>query len=216
MVAVFAGFAAGQLVMFQQMGFGLGVAILIDATLVRTVLMPAVDGAARRSQLVPAALPAWLPDLRVEPPSSPAPTTRTAPASPVIDNQRRAARPATPTAGRRRTTVVVYVAPGQSGAGMLAQSRDPLRGDNPLKHPGESQSASTPKATRKRRSRGPPVRGVAPPRGALDAVAGHDEAARLRLARRSRWPGLYPSHGAEPAYVSNDLAVAADPEETLE
>ena len=41
MVAVFAGFAAGQLVMFQQMGFGLGVAILLDATLVRTVLMPA-------------------------------------------------------------------------------------------------------------------------------------------------------------------------------
>ena len=41
MVAVFAGFAAGELVMFQQMGFGLGVAILIDATLVRTVLMPA-------------------------------------------------------------------------------------------------------------------------------------------------------------------------------
>ncbi len=41
MVAVFAGFAGGQLVMFQQMGFGLGVAVLLDATLVRCVLVPA-------------------------------------------------------------------------------------------------------------------------------------------------------------------------------
>ena len=41
MVAVFAGFAAGDLVMFQQMGFGLAVAVLIDATLVRTLLLPA-------------------------------------------------------------------------------------------------------------------------------------------------------------------------------
>jgi putative drug exporter of the RND superfamily len=41
MVVVFAGFSSGQLVMFQQMGFGVAVAILIDATLVRTVLVPA-------------------------------------------------------------------------------------------------------------------------------------------------------------------------------
>src|SRR5215212_471066 len=41
MVAVFAGFASGQLVMFQQMGFGLAVAVLIDATIVRSVLVPA-------------------------------------------------------------------------------------------------------------------------------------------------------------------------------
>ncbi len=41
MVAVFGGFAAGDLVMFQQMGFGLGVAIILDATLVRSVLVPA-------------------------------------------------------------------------------------------------------------------------------------------------------------------------------
>jgi RND superfamily putative drug exporter len=41
MVAVFAGFASGQLVMFQQLGFGLGVAVLIDATLVRSVIVPA-------------------------------------------------------------------------------------------------------------------------------------------------------------------------------
>jgi RND superfamily putative drug exporter len=41
MVAVFGGFAAGELVMFQQMGFGLGVAVLLDATIVRSVLVPA-------------------------------------------------------------------------------------------------------------------------------------------------------------------------------
>jgi putative drug exporter of the RND superfamily len=40
MVAVFAGFAGGQLVMFQQMGFGLGAAVLIDGTLVRSVIVP--------------------------------------------------------------------------------------------------------------------------------------------------------------------------------
>ena len=41
MVAVFAGFASGQLVMFQQMGFGLAAAVLIDATLVRSMIVPA-------------------------------------------------------------------------------------------------------------------------------------------------------------------------------
>jgi len=41
MVAVFSGFAAGDLVMFQQMGFGLAIAVLVDATLVRTILVPA-------------------------------------------------------------------------------------------------------------------------------------------------------------------------------
>jgi uncharacterized membrane protein YdfJ with MMPL/SSD domain len=40
-VAVFAGFAMGDLVMFQQMGFGIAVALLIDATIVRSVLVPA-------------------------------------------------------------------------------------------------------------------------------------------------------------------------------
>jgi len=72
MVAVFAGFAAGQLVMFQQMGFGLGVAILIDATLVRTILMPAwMELLGDRNWYLPRFL-RWLPDLRVEPAAEPA------------------------------------------------------------------------------------------------------------------------------------------------
>ncbi|MBN1160346.1 MAG: MMPL family transporter [Dehalococcoidales bacterium] len=41
MVAVFMGFALGDLVMMQQMGFGLAVAVFLDATLVRCVLVPA-------------------------------------------------------------------------------------------------------------------------------------------------------------------------------
>jgi uncharacterized membrane protein YdfJ with MMPL/SSD domain len=41
MVAVFGGFALGDMAMFQQMGFGLAVAVLLDATLVRSILVPA-------------------------------------------------------------------------------------------------------------------------------------------------------------------------------
>ena len=41
MVAVFGGFAAGDLVPLQQMGFGLAVAVFLDATVVRSILVPA-------------------------------------------------------------------------------------------------------------------------------------------------------------------------------
>jgi uncharacterized membrane protein YdfJ with MMPL/SSD domain len=41
-VAVFAGFARGDLIMFQQMGFGVAVALLIDATIIRSILLPSV------------------------------------------------------------------------------------------------------------------------------------------------------------------------------
>ena len=40
-VVVFVGFALGELVMFQQIGFGVAVALLLDATVVRSVLVPA-------------------------------------------------------------------------------------------------------------------------------------------------------------------------------
>ncbi len=54
MVAVFGVFATLGALEFKQMGVGLAVAILIDATIVRAVLLPGVDEAARRAQLVPA------------------------------------------------------------------------------------------------------------------------------------------------------------------
>jgi RND superfamily putative drug exporter len=41
MVVVFSGFAFGELATFQEMGFGLAVAVIIDATVVRSVLVPA-------------------------------------------------------------------------------------------------------------------------------------------------------------------------------
>jgi RND superfamily putative drug exporter len=40
-VAVFVGFATGDLVPFQQMGFGVAVSLAIDATLLRSVILPA-------------------------------------------------------------------------------------------------------------------------------------------------------------------------------
>jgi RND superfamily putative drug exporter len=41
MVAVFGGMASGDLVVFQQVGFGLAVAIILDATIIRMILVPA-------------------------------------------------------------------------------------------------------------------------------------------------------------------------------
>ncbi|MCH8135250.1 MAG: MMPL family transporter [Proteobacteria bacterium] len=41
MVGVFGGFALGDMSVFQQMGFGLAAAVIIDATLVRSILVPA-------------------------------------------------------------------------------------------------------------------------------------------------------------------------------
>jgi RND superfamily putative drug exporter len=67
MVVVFWGFAAGDLVGLQQVGFGLGIAILLDATIVRMVLVPAsMKLLGKWNWYMPSAL-GWLPDLRVEP-----------------------------------------------------------------------------------------------------------------------------------------------------
>jgi RND superfamily putative drug exporter len=66
MVAVFGGFAAGRLGPLQQMGFGLAVAVFMDATIVRTLLVPA---AMRLLGDVNWYLPKWLqwlPQIHVE------------------------------------------------------------------------------------------------------------------------------------------------------
>ena len=55
MVAVFGVFATLSSLVFKQLGIGLAVAILLDATLVRGDPAPGHDEAARRPQLVPAA-----------------------------------------------------------------------------------------------------------------------------------------------------------------
>jgi uncharacterized membrane protein YdfJ with MMPL/SSD domain len=65
-IAVFWGFAMGDLIMFQQMGFGVAVALLIDATIVRGVLMPAaMKLLGKWNWYLPAWL-SWLPDAHVE------------------------------------------------------------------------------------------------------------------------------------------------------
>jgi uncharacterized membrane protein YdfJ with MMPL/SSD domain len=65
-IAVFTGFARGDLVMFQQMGFGVAVALLIDATLIRSVLLPAsMKLLGDANWYLPSWLQ-WLPDLHVE------------------------------------------------------------------------------------------------------------------------------------------------------
>ena len=65
-IAVFSGFARGDLVMFQQMGFGVAIALLLDATIVRLVLVPAaMQLLGNRNWYLPSWL-RWLPDVRVE------------------------------------------------------------------------------------------------------------------------------------------------------
>jgi hypothetical protein len=67
-VVVFAGFAAGQLVMFQQMGFGVAVALLVDATLIRMVVVPAAMVLLGRWNWYLPTWLNWLPELHVEGP----------------------------------------------------------------------------------------------------------------------------------------------------
>jgi RND superfamily putative drug exporter len=73
-VVVFAGFATGDLVMFQQMGFGVAVALLLDATVVRSIVVPAgMTLLGRWNWYLPRWL-AWLPELQIETPATtPAP-----------------------------------------------------------------------------------------------------------------------------------------------
>ncbi|MGE5596070.1 MAG: MMPL family transporter [Hyphomicrobiales bacterium] len=75
MVAVFSGFAAGRMVPMEQVGFGLAVSILLDATIVRIILVPAAmellgDG----NWYLPRWLE-WLPRVDVEGNTVPVPDT---------------------------------------------------------------------------------------------------------------------------------------------
>ncbi|MEA2556920.1 MAG: putative drug exporter of the superfamily [Actinomycetota bacterium] len=66
MVAVFAGFSAGRLVPLQEMGFGLAVAVFMDATIVRSILVPSTMRLlGDRNWYLPGWLQ-WLPKIDVE------------------------------------------------------------------------------------------------------------------------------------------------------
>ena len=65
-VVVFSGFARGQLDMFQQMGFGVAVALLLDATVIRSIILPCtLSLLGEHSWYLPRWLN-WLPRIEVE------------------------------------------------------------------------------------------------------------------------------------------------------
>ena len=70
MMVVFGGFAMGEMVQLQQVGFGLAVAVFLDATIVRTVLVPAsMELLGSRNWYLPAWLE-WMPRISVEGPTT--------------------------------------------------------------------------------------------------------------------------------------------------
>lgn len=79
MMVVFSGFAMGEMVEMQQMGFGLAVAVFLDATIVRSVLVPAsMQLLGARNWYFPRWLN-WLPKIQVEGESAaPPPAVETA------------------------------------------------------------------------------------------------------------------------------------------
>jgi RND superfamily putative drug exporter len=65
-VVVFIGFATGDIVGFQQMGFGVAVALLLDATVIRTILVPSSMALLGEwNWYLPRWLD-WLPEMHVE------------------------------------------------------------------------------------------------------------------------------------------------------
>jgi RND superfamily putative drug exporter len=79
MVVVFGAFAAGNLVMMQQMGFGLGVAVFLDATIIRSVLVPATMKILGNANWYLPPVLHWLPRIGIE--GSVAPTFEPEPAA---------------------------------------------------------------------------------------------------------------------------------------
>ena len=64
---MFAGFARGQLLQFQEMGFGLAVDLFLDATLIRLVILPStLSLLGQRSWYLPRWLD-WLLHLQADP-----------------------------------------------------------------------------------------------------------------------------------------------------
>jgi putative drug exporter of the RND superfamily len=81
-VAVFSGFARGDLVMFQQMGFGVAVALIIDATVIRSIVLPSLMALlGERSWYLPRWLE-WIPHLEVEGHAAPQTQARAASSRP--------------------------------------------------------------------------------------------------------------------------------------
>ncbi|GIG54739.1 MMPL family transporter [Demequina activiva] len=69
MVAVFSGFALGDLAEFSQMGFGLAAAVILDATVIRSLLVPAIMTLLGRANWYLPGWLQWLPQVRIEGPA---------------------------------------------------------------------------------------------------------------------------------------------------
>jgi uncharacterized membrane protein YdfJ with MMPL/SSD domain len=94
MVAVFAIFATLEELTFKMMGVGLAVAVLLDATIVRAVLLPAaMKLLGDWNWYLPSWLE-WIPRLTPEPTAGPAPSPAAGPASVAGAQPTRPAGPA--------------------------------------------------------------------------------------------------------------------------
>ena len=93
MVAVFAIFATLEEITFKMLGVGLAVAVLLDATIVRAVLLPAtMKLLGDWNWYLPGWLD-WIPRITTEPTAVPAPTPAAGPASVAAAHATRQARP---------------------------------------------------------------------------------------------------------------------------
>jgi RND superfamily putative drug exporter len=66
MVVVFGAFSQGSMLALQQLGFGLAVAVLLDATIIRTVLVPSLMTIIGDTNWWLPKWLEWLPDIRIE------------------------------------------------------------------------------------------------------------------------------------------------------
>jgi RND superfamily putative drug exporter len=66
MVAVFSGFAMGDITGLQQTGFGLAVAVILDATIIRTVVVPSSMALLGDWNWYLPSWLRWLPDFSIE------------------------------------------------------------------------------------------------------------------------------------------------------
>ena len=67
-VVVVLGFAMGDLIQFQQMGFGIAIALLVDATIIRSVILPSLMTLLGRWNWYLPGWLGWLPRMDVEGP----------------------------------------------------------------------------------------------------------------------------------------------------
>jgi putative drug exporter of the RND superfamily len=94
MVAVFAIFATLEEITFKMLGIGLAVAVLLDATIVRAVLLPAtMKLLGDWNWYLPGWLD-WIPRITAEPTAGPAPTPAASPTSLTTARPTRPARSA--------------------------------------------------------------------------------------------------------------------------